>query len=71
MGLSVRGEFKLVDVIHIVQFIIIHGILGVCGYRLFQKSKIRTTRGDMMAMSMVSSFFILIPGNLNLTVLNI
>lgn len=54
MGLSVRGEFKLVDIIHILQFIIIHGILGVCGYRLFQKSKIRSTRADMMAMSMVS-----------------
>lgn len=54
MGISVRGEFRLLDIIHVIQFILLHGILGICGYRLFQKSKIRTTRGDMIAMSAVS-----------------
>ncbi|UZJ55527.1 hypothetical protein CBS101457_004847 [Exobasidium rhododendri] len=47
---SLRSQHILVDVLHIIEIILIHGVLGISAYRRFNKS-IVTTRGDFISMS--------------------
>jgi hypothetical protein len=53
-ALSMRAQHRLVDMIHIVEIILIHGVLGISAYRRFNKNIIRT-QGDFISMSAVSN----------------
>lgn len=54
MGYSTRKQQKVVDIIHIIEIVLIHGVLGISVYRRFNKNIIRS-RADFLSLSAVGT----------------